>query len=377
MLPVVIGPPSAPVAPGPLPAPAKAGKPPVAVRSLPRTRVVTPLHEHHCRNCGAEADDLFCPHCGQETRIALPTAPQFMREAAGRFVALDSRLWRTLALLLTRPGFLTNAYLGGRRMRYVRPARLFLFTSIIAFALVRFVGGADLIGLGDKGADGIASNVEEIRAAERAKDAAKLATEEDAAARAALAPAKGAVEVDGEDSTLLNSDALQISFDHDANLILGGSSAIVKPMRERIANFNHLPSDEKRRQLAASAFRYGPYAAFALLPAFAFLLQILYALPSRRFPQRPRRFAAHLVFGAHNHAFLFVVISLIAVLPHFSGRDVTVAAFACLYLLLSLRRVYGGSWIGILTRALVIAIAYSVMFGVAVALLLAVAVLLR
>jgi len=41
-----------------------------------------------CRNCGAFAPDLGCPACGQETSLALPTARQFLREAAGRYVAL-------------------------------------------------------------------------------------------------------------------------------------------------------------------------------------------------------------------------------------------------------------------------------------------------
>ena len=78
-----------------------------------------------CRNCGTPVQDAYCPHCGQETTIALPTARAFLREAAGRYVALDGRTWRTIAGLVV-PGFLTREYLAGRRRRYVRPGRLFL-----------------------------------------------------------------------------------------------------------------------------------------------------------------------------------------------------------------------------------------------------------
>ncbi|MBP6369125.1 MAG: DUF3667 domain-containing protein, partial [Burkholderiales bacterium] len=74
-----------------------------------------------CRNCGAEAPGAYCPSCGQETALELPRAGQFMREAAGRYVALDGRMGRTLFALLFRPGFLTREYLAGRRKRYVRP----------------------------------------------------------------------------------------------------------------------------------------------------------------------------------------------------------------------------------------------------------------
>ena len=57
-----------------------------------------------CRNCGAAAPGAYCPACGQETKRTLPTLREFMREAAGRYVALDGRLWRTLGALLFRPG---------------------------------------------------------------------------------------------------------------------------------------------------------------------------------------------------------------------------------------------------------------------------------
>jgi hypothetical protein len=52
-----------------------------------------------------------------------------LREAAGRYVALDGRMWRTLIGLFFRPGFLSREYFAGRRRRYIRPARLFLVRS--------------------------------------------------------------------------------------------------------------------------------------------------------------------------------------------------------------------------------------------------------
>jgi Protein of unknown function (DUF3667) len=85
-----------------------------------------PAPARACRNCSEHVAGHYCANCGQETRIALPTFAAFMREAAGRYVALDGRLWRTLLALVARPGFLTLEYFSGRRRRYIRPARLFL-----------------------------------------------------------------------------------------------------------------------------------------------------------------------------------------------------------------------------------------------------------
>src|SRR5665213_4556916 len=82
--------------------------------AVPPGTAHAPPAARDCRNCGGviAAGDEFCRHCGQETHIGLPTARQFMREAAGRYVALDGRLWRTIRAL-AHPGLLTREYLDG------------------------------------------------------------------------------------------------------------------------------------------------------------------------------------------------------------------------------------------------------------------------
>jgi hypothetical protein len=337
-------------------------------------------HTHLCRNCGHEADDAYCPHCGQETRIALPTAREFLREAAGRYVALDSRLFRTLKALLTRPGFLTGEYITGRRLRYVLPARLFLVTSLVAFATIRLVAEPQLLKIGAAMQhDQVAQDAEE---ASRTNGATPAGTKGSGVPKVAGKPGattvpKDDVHYDYVDGTIISTDDFGLSFDPEFNLHVRGTNSAAAPMRERLEEFNHLSPGEKRRQIAANVFRYGPYATLLLLPAFAFLLTWMYIFPSRRFPHRPRRFAAHLVYGAHNHAFLFVVVALLAVLPLPSWLTGSVVLYTLGYLLLSMRRVYGGSWVGIAVRALFLATAYAVLFALVVVGLLVAAVLLH
>ena len=83
-----------------------------------------------------------------------------------------------------------------------------------------------------------------------------------------------------------------------------GASHWLAPLRARVDAFNRLPRQAKADQIVAGVLRYAPYAAIGLLPLFALLLEIVYIGGWRRHPLRPRRYAAHLVFGAHNHAFL-------------------------------------------------------------------------
>jgi len=56
------------------------------------------------------------------------------KDAMGELTGLERRLPRTLALLLTRPGFLTDELRNGRGSAYVSPMRLYLASSAAYFA---------------------------------------------------------------------------------------------------------------------------------------------------------------------------------------------------------------------------------------------------
>lgn len=291
-----------------------------------------------CRNCGADAPWNYCPNCGQETQIALPSAFTFLRDAAGRYVRFDGRMWRSLHALAFRPGFLTREYLAGRRRRYVRPARLFVALSIVLFAVLRLSTTTPIT-------------------VDTAGD--------DAGGKPAVTHHAG------------GTSRLGFDVDPDLNLTIDTrTSPWLAPLRKRIEAFNRLPRDAKADQLLAGVFRYAPYAAIGLLPLFALLLQIVYIGGQRRHPSRPRRYAAHLVFGTHNHAFMFLVLTTLALLPYGPLR-VMLVVWSLLYALLSLRAVYGGSWLGVAARAIVVTLVYAVFFALAVVALIVAAITLR
>jgi len=301
---------------------------PLAVEPVPASGETTgTAAAQRCRNCGAIAAGNFCPNCGQETTLALPSAARFLREAAGRYIAFDGRFWRTMHRLVFRPGVLTVDYLAGRRRRYVRPGRLFVGLSIVMFAVLR-----------------LAVTTPEIVA----KDSA-----------AAARPGTRAV-VEG-----------------DVN-ILGAvpPAAVLAPIRSRLEAFDRLTSQQKIEQVTTGMLRYGPWAAIGLLPVFALLLRIAYAGRTTRHPRRPQLYAAHLVFGAHNHAFLFVAATLLVVIPSTAVRA-TLGVWMTIYALASMKTVYGGGWVGIVLRAILIAIVYLAFFAVALLGLVVAAVTLR
>lgn len=88
--------------------------------------------DHHCLNCGASVEKKFCPECGQEN---VELHDSFFH-LAGHFLAdyfhYDSKFFKSLGYLFTKPGFLTKEYLEGRRVSYIPPLRLFFFISILS-----------------------------------------------------------------------------------------------------------------------------------------------------------------------------------------------------------------------------------------------------
>ena len=300
--------------------------------------------------------------------MQLPSARVFMREATGRYFSLDGRMWRTLAALLFRPGFLTREYLLGRRRRYIRPARLFLVLSLALFAAIRFFASAPIIV-----SDDVVSNADSA-ATDIAKDIAK-----DISKEIAKSPARPVLKFDeGENGgDLFNVPGFTMHVDRDFNLDLKDANLPwTKDLKRRLEHFNKLNRQEKSEQVFLGVVRYGPYAMFVLMPAFALLQLVAYFGRGRRYPDRPNRYAEHLVFAAHTHAFLFLVGVLALSIPVTPVR-VALAAWCVLYGLWATKKVYRGRWSGLLLRGYVVGVAYITLFALVIIGLLLVAVLVR
>lgn len=94
------------------------------------------VDDTNCTNCGADLHGGYCAHCGQKAMPLNPSIGVFLHDLAHELLHVDGKIFRSLRLLLTKPGFLTLEMFRGRRASYVGPIRLYLVFSVAAFAVL-------------------------------------------------------------------------------------------------------------------------------------------------------------------------------------------------------------------------------------------------
>ena len=275
-----------------------------------------PEEASYCHNCGVAVSYHYCALCGQETALHVPSASEFIHEFVGHYVALEGRLWKTLAFLLFKPGLLTAEYIAGRRVRYVQPLRVYLSLSILFFALLK-VAGPPLAAFDDP-----------------AEQAGKGSLSITKSGTAPVAQANAA-------------DPLIITF--------------APALTAKLNKFMDKPVPERISLLTNAFYSYVPYALFCLMPLFALYLKLLYLGTGRRYGE-------HLLFALHANAFAFVMISFIFAT---SSLDWGLATFLLLlwlvyYLPTAMRRVYGGSRAATALRWLVLSVLHVLSIATAI-----------
>ena len=296
-----------------------------------------PESDPACRNCGWDRPEQFCPRCGQSKRDYRRSlgsvAVEFLRET----LELDSRLQRTLRLLLFRPGSLTHEFSRDRRASYVSPVRLYLFASFLFFLVL------SLSGVLDEADYSVSVPAQELPESQRPDD------DRVEAFKAAL-PAE----------YLRKVEEILVRPDGD-------------PMKESVLTIART-TDPERWNAIDRFFLFGgidmfhdpdvfgerfvanmPIAMFFLLPFFALALAAFYS-------RKRRFFVEHLVFALHVQTFAFTVYAVTLLLPG-AGPGAWVRTFCILlpfpYFLIALRRYYQEGWGWAIAKSIGVAATYS------------------
>jgi hypothetical protein len=286
--------------------------------------------QRHCANCGSALVLNYCANCGQHAHDSARTLRLILHHAWHDLTHIDGRLWRTLGILVARPGQLTLEYFEGRRARYLPPVRLYLVVSILFFGLA-FTGAQEPV----QGTRPMTSSM--VPTVPPVGDETRAAI-----ARAA----QGVPEA--------RASGQQCNIELTA--LPRVTRALQASCRRAIADHGAA----FKRTLTGNV----PRTMFLFLPLLACAMKLLY--------YRPRRYLVeHLVFLLHNHSAIFasfIVAALTALLARYyppAGAmqrllSWVVPLYALWYTWSALRRYYRQGRVATLVKYVLVGLSYAV-----------------
>jgi hypothetical protein len=309
-----------------------------------------------CPNCNELLWGQYCASCGQRARARMITFWELLKDAGDLLASLDSRIWRTLGLLMFRPGRLTLDYLQGKRARFVPPMRLFIATTLVFFFIAtlnaKFDFGPDgdpVIGAGDGWRDA----VEQVTGdADPAADPAADPEATPESPDTTPAPPQPKIQVG------------TMNFDNACNVDYAGVPdwlARLLPAERAVEICERITLDRGRSFLRAVLANI-PAMMFFFLPLMGLVMKLAYPLSGKYY-------AEHLLFLVHYHSFFFLLNIFVigmrwgveAASPGFGPLGaMTTAAYLYIpvYLFRAMQRVYGQGFLATSFKYALISFAY-------------------
>ena len=339
--------------------------------------------QEQCANCDTPLRNTYCGVCGQRAANRIVPLWQVTNEFLEDLFDLDLRILRTFPIFFFRPGALTVEYVRGRRRRYIRPLRLYLFSSFLLFtvlALTNLNGFSFSFGSSPEAAQAEVAAARAELAAVRADLSRQLSPTASGAGaaekflsdtthqqRVAASVDQGMKTVDEALAALRPTLTAQAEGAAPAGApsIVGTMEALTDgpvTLEPKVLRILQDPG-----KLVEDLIDRAPYLMFVLVPTFALLLKGLYV-------RRKRLYLEHLIFALHVHALAFIAFAASAGIEALGwGTSVhldwwmAVAPFG--YLFVALRRVYGQSPRVTAAKAVALLLAYGIILVVAVVLL--------
>ncbi len=321
-----------------------------------------------CANCGTPLGGEYCSHCGQRHEPHVHSLGHFAGEAFESITHADSRLWRTLWYLLSKPGLLTREFFAGKRVSYLPPFRLYLVISLMFFLVSGLSGPGEHakahvdIGIGEKTH---AERAEELKATAKQleTDLATVPGGEKVAEKIRNAAAKEEAKASGKDNDE-DEEAEDKGGLKEKNGFTEFCDAFAKPDPKGDSNYERLRAmcaktkEDHGASLVDAVVHNIPRAMFVFLPLLALIVKLLYWRPKRYYVE-------HLLFLVHNHCFVFLAFAITGALSrvpyvdkHTGWFEFFVWVYAIWYIFRAMRVYYGQSRALTFAKYFVIGVAY-------------------
>ena len=288
----------------------------------------------HCLNCGNEATGDFCSFCGQSTKNYNLSFKQLIHDFLNDYFTFDTKFFRSVFLLIFKPGYLTNQNIAGKRVSYISPMKMYLFISIFSFFLLS-----------------ISDYKYEI---------VKIEMDD---------------KPDKEDVTSVETDSLRDEFDQSDSLstlnikmdsVKTDSISTQKKSGLKKRLYQKARKAEKNQiELADFILNNISKIMFFILPVFALLLKLIYY-------RSKILYIKHLIFSLHFHSFIFLlqslmILSLISInVQNIQIISIVVVLIMAIYLFFSLKNVYTQSIKKTIVKVILLGFTYFLVFAVVI-----------
>ncbi len=273
--------------------------------------------EKNCLNCGTIVQGRYCHVCGQENTVPHQSFSGLTKHFIYDIFHFDGKFFETLVPLFIKPGFVAKEYTKGKRIKFLDPIRMYLFTSAVFFLI--FFSFA-------KPSTGLDLN-ESLTPAKRVELANELKSEAQKNPGDTSIPGKIALLLDTVNRKQvtvedIRDDELEfIDFDGRSYKSVPHYDSIQRalPKQERDSWFGRMlarkvielsnkyrgRSGEGIHDFAEGLLHRLPYLLFFSLPFFALILKLLYLRRKNFF------YSDHAVFTLYHYIFSFLLLMLL------------------------------------------------------------------
>jgi hypothetical protein len=327
--------------------------------------------EKDCLNCGTPVHGRYCHVCGQENIVVKQSFWSLTRHFVYDIFHFDGKFFDTLRHLFFKPGTISKEYVSGKRMRYLDPIRMYLFTSAVFFLV--FFSVRTSSGVVDVDQNQTLSKAErldlamEIKKEQQQRPGDSLLQHQmnlllDSTNVIALEPVSDStanpsqVNYQGKSYNLVarkDSSIFQLQDD-------GSDNWLSRSVEQKWNNFKKKYGDDLDKGLYEFLIDFLhklPYVLFLSLPFFAGILMLLHLRKKQIY------YSDHAVFTLHHYIISFILMLLYFLfdsLREATGWRIfsTIAGLVFvlwpLYLLVGMKRFYGQGWTATLGKFLLV-----------------------
>ncbi len=304
--------------------------------------------EKDCLNCGTIVAGRYCQVCGQENIVTKQSIISLFKHFIFDVFHFDGKFFDTVKYLLIRPGFIPRQFVAGKRISYLDPIRMYLFTSAVFFLV--FFSAKDF------GKDLSSST---MTRAERFEFAVmhsgdsnyrnQLQYVMDTNYRINLVNPEARKKSDTSFPVRLhNKDyRMEVFKSSDKLSVHFGNNWLEKKFQQAFYSANEKYDGDDRaimRSFIDTLLHKLPYLLFFSLPFFALFLKLLYVRRKEFY------YSDHAVFTLYHYIFSFLLLLFLMLsgkLENVSGWklfsyiNVLLFIWGGVYLYMSMRRFYG------------------------------------